>query len=86
MLGCDFDFVVLIGVLYYLVDLWVGMKEFVYCLCWDGVVVVMFYGKYGWIGVELFGLVFCDFGLGQDDVLIKLVKEVILLLLMYYLF
>jgi SAM-dependent methyltransferase len=76
-LGLDFDLVVCIGVLHHLADPAKGMQALAGCLRRDGVAIVMLYGKYGRIGVDLLASVFHDLGLGQDDSSVQVVKETI---------
>jgi SAM-dependent methyltransferase len=79
-LGLDFDLVVSTGVLHHMADPLAGMKALAACLRPDGVIGVMLYAKYGRLGVELLESVFRDLGLHQDDVSLRVVKEVISLL------
>lgn len=79
-LGRDFDLVVSTGVLHHMAEPLAGMKALAECLRPDGVVAVMLYAKYGRLGVELMENVFRDLGLQQDDVSLRVVKEVLSLL------
>jgi SAM-dependent methyltransferase len=76
-LGLDFDLVVSTGVLHHMADPLAGLKALAGCVRRDGAIALMVYAKYGRIGVELLESVFQDFGLGQDDASVQLVKDTI---------
>ena len=76
-LGLDFDLVVSTGVLMVLADPKAGMKALADNLRPDGAMGIMLYATYGRIGIEILQSAFRDMDLGQDDVSVQIVKEML---------
>ncbi len=79
-LGLDFDLIVSTGVLHHLADPLAGLKALSSCLRRDGVICMMLYARYGRAGVEMLQSVFRDFGMGQDQASVQMVRDMIALL------
>jgi SAM-dependent methyltransferase len=79
-LGLDFDLIISTGVLHHLADPQAGVKALAGCLRPDGVIGIMLYAKYGRAGVEMLQSVFRDFGMGQDQASVQMVRDMIALL------
>ncbi len=79
-LALDFDLIVSTGVLHHLADPLAGMKALAGCLRRDGVICIMLYARYGRAGVEMLQSAFRDFGMGQNQASVQMVRDMITLL------